>query len=226
MLGFDGPSGRQRIPRLLERHPRTAVAASALFSGGLVFPRRTIRRAYDTDGVSVVGFRLMYNHASHRVLRMLREESVSVVHLTRRNVLRQVISRAQMHNAHLAAGTYRAHQSREAARAKKEPVRVHLENDEIVERVNRLIQVREETKGWLDAGVRHMGVTYEDLLSKGEVDTEFLTRISEFLGVENCFSPSDLGRTGSSLLSDVIADPADLKNLLEEQGLGWMVDMW
>lgn len=226
LLGFDGPEGRQEVPAFLERRPRPAVAASALLSGGLLFPRSTIQRAYGEARESVVGFRLMYNHASGRVLRSLEQDDVSVVHLTRRNVLRQVISRLQMHEAHVAAGTYQTHFARGEQRVSRRGVTLAAQSEEICQGVEELVARRDEAMRWLDGGIRHVSLTYEDFLRDGELNPESLQEIRGFLSIDGEFEASRLTRTGSSTLDNIVEDPAGLRELLDKSGRGWMVDDW
>lgn len=226
LLGFDGPDGRQNIPRILERRPRPAVAASAFLSGGLLFPTRKIEQAYANTTAPAVGFRVMYNHASSGVLRMLEEDEISVVHLTRRNVLRQVVSRLQMHNAHILAGTYQAHREKGTRLALKGVTTVATANVEIAKRVDELIARRTKTSRWLDGRVPSLEIAYEDLLPGGELDQQVLDEVAGFLNIEGDFAPSRLGRTGSAGLSEIVQDTADLRRLLEAKGRGWMVDDW
>ena len=167
------------------------------------FLDRHIFRAYP-ESIEAVGFKLFYNHAREASRRRVWDRIVdahgpAVVHLTRRNLLKSLVSlrRAEMDGRWVA--------TRPTTSRPMEKVRLTYE--ECVGYFEQSLRWQDEHESRL-GGQPRLNVVYEDLVSRGPLEH---VRILEFLGVPpRQLRPGTLQQSHGPL-RDVLANFAELE---------------
>ena len=212
LLGFDGPRA-VLLPRPLRRWRRPAIVASSALSGALLRPARTIRRALTTPQepeIGAVGMRLMFNQIRPTVGRLIADDpELRIVHVSRRNVVRQVVSRVQMHAMHRLNKDFSSHST-----VPVEAPSVSVDPVYLVAEIHAIEHGRIKLNRVLDRH-RRVELVYEDLFSSDDSVREGLASIESMIGVEvgGC-GPSQLKKTGSRNLEDAVSNFDELAHAL------------
>lgn len=212
LLGFDGPRAIS-LPRPLRRWRRPAIVTSSALSGALLSPARTIRSALTTPQepeLGAVGMRLMFNQIRPTVGRLIADDQeLRIVHISRRNVVRQVVSRVQMHAMHRMNKDFSSHST-----VPVEAPSVSVDPDYLISEIHAIEQGRVKLNRVLDRH-RQVELVYEDLFASDDSVREGLASIESLIGVEvgGC-GPSQLKKTGSHNLEDAVSNFDELAHAL------------
>jgi len=157
-------------------------------------------------GTRLVGFKLFYNHLTEPEWdKFAANKSFKIIHLTRANRLRTVIS------TDIAFKTGQWTRSKRSGNMPPDARRVRLDTATLIERIERiqagelLTRERFRTRPLLE-------VVYETLVSQ---PTETFTRIGDFLGVHD-IDPGQIGirRQNPESLQQLVSNYEEVRNLL------------
>ena len=120
LLGYGGHY-TDLPPKWLKSHRRLRTLWQAIASGAFLYPKKTMEMTWNTKSPQEWrGFRLMYNQINRnpRVMHYLNNHTeIKVIHLQRRNLLKQYISLYLMHNQS-RYGRYEAHVTKKPSQIK------------------------------------------------------------------------------------------------------------
>lgn len=160
-----------------------------------------------------------FPHCEPELLKTARELDMTVLHVRRRNVLRQVISR-------MRADAVKQHIIKDDAlnRTASIPVNPHHVQHEI----HSTVFMQNMVSNWLGNQPHAMEIAYEDLWEGAPGETRNLDlerRILEFLGVNPSaeLKPGTRKMTPNDL-SEAIANLDEVRNFLADTEFAWMLD--
>ena len=225
LLGLGGPC-EVRPPAFLNRYRRMRLTYAWVFSGAALRPNHVIDRTWadgqdaETDGqdAGAVGFRVMYNQLNRdSVVRHLCDrDDLRVVHLIRRNFVRQYVSRKQMHDRYRSLGTGSAHTDKPVR-----PTPVAIPPRRAVAEINALRESRRRLEtNFADAGRPLMKLVYEDLLSAGTVGASDRREVCSFLGVDDAEMSSNLVKMNPAPLSELVSNYDAFADAIRSAGWG------
>jgi LPS sulfotransferase NodH len=209
LLGLGGPAGCEP-PSILNRHRRARLAWAWVFSGAAIFPNRVIDRTLDSSPESgAVAFRGMYNQLQRKSIvdHLLRVQGLKIIHLMRDNLLRQYVSRKQMHHRYNLHGKGSAHTSK--------PIKlkaISICPSAAIAEMTFMARSREKLhQAFEDNGNEILTLHYEQLLDGGTVDEADRKQLCEFLSVRDFEMTSDLVKMSKASLEDVVENFDDVK---------------
>lgn len=211
-----GMGGQREIPTpsFLHRQRQLRHVYASLRSGVLLAPGTVIDRTIAARSEAAVGFRAMHQHLTPLAIRKLRGDSFSVIFLSRDNVVRQVVSRAQMHDRQRRIGRGSAHSTETGAFGD-----LILVDPEIVVKEVQKLRARQEKSRSLFSGLPSISLTYESLIDGDAVAAEQAAVLCDFLDVPVAPLVSPTKKTGSRDLRDTVKNYAELVAGLEDAGL-------
>ncbi|MEO9591249.1 hypothetical protein [Rhodopirellula bahusiensis] len=213
LLGLGGPAGCEP-PSILNRHRRARLAWAWLFSGAAIFPNRVIDRTLNSSPESgAVAFRGMYNQLQRKSIvdHLLRVQGLKIIHLMRDNLLRQYVSRKQMHHRYNLHGKGSAHTSKpiKLSAIPISPAAALAEMTFMARSREKLHQAFEEN------GNDILTLHYEQLLGGGTVDETDRKRLCMFLSVRDMEMTSDLVKMSQAPLEDMVENFDDLRTAVQ-----------
>lgn len=156
-----------------------------------------------------VGFKLTYDQLLHynAIESWLKTNSVSVIHLQRKNPLKAAISLLKAK----ASGIYTV-TSNDNPQNKKINIRPSEILDELKRQINEKLKCEE-----IIQNKRTITIYYEDLFGK---QSETIQTVAAFLKIDNnSFTKPDIAKTNPQNLTDVLENYEEVKKLL--QGTEW-----
>jgi LPS sulfotransferase NodH len=211
LLGYGGHY-TDLPPKWLKSHRRLRTLWQAIASGAFLYPKKTMEMTWNTKSPQEWrGFRLMYNQINRdpRVMHYLNNHTeIKVIHLQRRNLLKQYISLYLMHNQS-RYGRYEAHVTK-----KPSQIKVRVDQNKALDyfrsfektRNNILLKFKE---------FERLDIFYEDMIGNGGLADDVTSKISTFLGIPKALLVSDQVKINSKNLEDIVDNYTDLKRLLE-----------
>ena len=214
LIGYGGEY-KKMPPLLLKRYRRLRTLWQVLFSGALLMPGRTVRDVFCSDEAiasKAVGFRVMYNQLERNPLAMravLEQESVHVIHLQRRNLLKKYASHVLMHN-HVRHGRKAAH-----LYEKVSAVQVRIDLDAAIKYFRKEERVQQKyTEMFSNYPV--LPLFYEDIVGAGGIVFSERTRILQFLELSDGEMRSKQVKANPSQLEDYISNYEELRARLQD----------
>lgn len=209
LLGLGGPAGCEP-PGFLNRHRRSRLAWAWIFSGAAIFPNRVIDRTLEASPDSgAVAFRGMYNQLQREsiVNHLLEIPDLKVIHLMRDDLLRQYVSRKQMHHRYNLHGKGSAHTNK--------PIKLNaisISPSAALAEMTFMARSREKLhQAFENNGNEILTLHYERLLGGGTVEEVDRKRLCEFLGVSDFEMTSNLVKMSKAPLEEVVDNFEDLK---------------
>ncbi|WP_235033215.1 hypothetical protein [Rubripirellula obstinata] len=199
LLGMGSPQ-TPWIPEWLTRYRRPRLAWYYALSGAMLNPNGAVQKVFDQDHERV-GFRGMYDQLDgSRVLKLLEKDTdVSVIHLTRENVLKQYVSRYIMRR-HRRLGRIRAHTTKELT-----PVKVAISPQLAEKDVLELLSQRSRLEEAFE-GHRKIELVYEEMIQGNQITPSSVNSICELLEVSNEFAEPELRKMNPSTLSSMLTN--------------------
>jgi LPS sulfotransferase NodH len=177
-------------------------------------PRRSTRaflaELYGTPAVEAIGYKLMLNQCEARPYLWLQTIShgVSVIHMTRRNVLKTLVSR----QAAATSGVYHVSDTLPVKSAVKDwsASLVTLDPDSLIAALDRIAA---EQQGWKEiiGGARCFDLYYEDYVA--DLDG-WNGRILDFIGASRGCLRSDLRKVNPDSLRSLVANYGEVEAVL------------
>ena len=194
LLGMGGPQ-TPWIPEWLTRYRRPRLAWFYTLSGAMVSPKRTIKTVFGQD-FERVGFRGMYNQLQDRraLAPLAADPSIAIIHLMRKNVLKQYVSRYIMRR-HRHLGRLRAHTTKEL-----KPVAVNIPPSLAEKGIRRLLSRRNQYKEAFKSH-RTIELVYEEMIQNNQIMPQSVESICNILEVSNEFEEPQLKKMNPSTLS-------------------------
>lgn len=157
-------------------------------------------------GAAAIGFKLMFSHARRypEVVEFIKTGGLSVVHVTRRNVLKTLISR----DVARATGVYH----RTAESTERGQAAISLDPMTLVERLDGVVREEQAWDSLLRGHPALIKVCYEDFVNDREVATQ---RLLNFLGLGFVELNSPLQRLSPSDMRLIIANYDDVAAVLQ-----------
>ncbi|ELP33956.1 MAG: hypothetical protein Rhob2KO_19210 [Rhodopirellula baltica] len=213
LLGLGGPAGSEP-PGFLNHHRRARLAWAWVFSGAAMFPNHVIDRTLDSSPESgAVAFRGMYNQLQRKsiVNHLLQVQGLKIIHLMRDDLLRQYVSRKQMHHRYNLHGKGSAHTSK--------PIKLNaipISPAAALAEMTFMARSREKLhKAFEDNGNEILTLHYERLLGGGMVDEADRKTLCEFLSVRDVEMTSDLVKMSQARLEDMVENFDDLRTAVQ-----------
>ena len=214
-------TGSNLLMSLLDSHPNV-IAKGELFES---LKGRTCKdvwnEIYDKKPkhIQYFGFKIFYYHPidsdDKEVWNYIKnDESIKLIHLTRKNMLRTVVSRQ------IAEKTNRW--------SNVDNKKIQITEKMVEIDINYCLNEFKLTKDY-ENKIRsefkrefYMELTYEDLVKDKQ---EMMTRIFNFLGIENTVAKSRTIKQNSEKLEDLILNYSELKEALEESEWSYLLDL-
>lgn len=216
LLGMSGPR-HVTAPSILHRQRLLRHFYGATLSGGLFAPGRVLRDTFDQSTTPTVGCRIMYNQMSPLVHRALAANpAVEIIHLRRRNKLRQFVSRLQMRSRIDALGAGYAHRNAGIQAVRVDPHRLQAEMD----RVAKWERDLEERHSSL-IGLR---LEYEDLFDDAGLRLSTRRDIESFVGASDFDDHRGTSKTGTVQLDEVVLNWPEVRRALTGTVNEWMLE--
>jgi hypothetical protein len=198
-----GRSGSSLLMDLLNSHPGVHCDDEILSHRVLSVDRFLAVRAV-LAGRAAYGFKLKLHHLTTQRIRnpgdflgRLHAEGCCIVHLARRDLLRQALSSG------IARQRLAPHQTGTRGNLRSGPFRI--DPGWLLGRMRELdLSLRGERAAL--ASLPHLGLCYEDDLLRAERHQATLDRVFDFLGVESAPVASRYVRTGADRLADLVAN--------------------
>jgi hypothetical protein len=162
-------------------------------------------RLLSRRGAEAVGFKIMYSHTRRypEVVEYIRQQEVCVIHVTRRNFLRTLISRDMAR----LTGIYH----RTANSAQSAPTAIELDVSILVQRLQNIANEEHAWDSLLLGHSRVHKVCYEDFVD----DRPAVTRgLLQFLGLRYTDLNSPLERLNSSDMQNLISNYGEVATVL------------
>ena len=200
-------------PKMLDRLRLARLTWTYVFSGAALWPDRVINDAFTRTDKATVGFRCMYNQLarSRRALDCLLERrDMKVIHLRRKNLLRQYISRKQMHNRQAKLGKMASHTTKQIT-----VPRVYVPPEKALAAMRQFVSDGKRFDE-LFGGHEKLNINYEDLFENGGLRPSSGKSLCEFLGVEATPMASNLKKMNRQRLEECVSNYDDLSSTLHE----------
>ncbi len=190
--------------------------------------RRIFRIMLNRPGYKVVGFRVTYKSIPPGFWKMVRGNTVKVIHLTRENILRTLIS-AEINTA-VREGKieYPNHSFYISAIA---PAPLIVNTDKMLERARKLVQWNMEiTSRVEEQSGRNYSLTYEDLVGEGygsiaQIPVDINRELCEFLEVKNQRLVTVTRRLNPFKIQSLISNWEELLTVFEDSEFARYVEM-
>ncbi|WP_197454155.1 sulfotransferase family protein [Stieleria varia] len=222
LLGLGGPCGCEP-PAFLNRHRRARLAWAWVFSGAAISPNRVIDRTLDSaPDARAVAFRGMYNQLQRQsiVEHLLKIPNLKIIHLMRDDLLRQYVSRKQMHHRYNLHGKGSAHTSK--------PLKLNaisISPAAAIAEMTTMARSRETLhKAFENNGNEILTLHYERLLQSGSVEDSDRSQLCDFLGVSDQEMTSDLVKMSKAPLEDLVDNYDELKSVLQDTEFADLLD--
>lgn len=186
----------------------------------VVAPRLYLRGCGALAPGEAYGFKLLSHHLTHvqRVsdpsafLRRLDSSGYKIIHLTRRNLLRQVLSAFYVeHRGGYAAG--HQHQRFAEGRGEVTQMKVNLKELEYwLHEYERFARDQEATV----SGVRALDLVYERDLQRADDHQTTVDRVAEYLGVRSAQVKAGYARLTTDDLADFVANHDEVVRFLDQ----------
>lgn len=214
-LGFvifaSGRTGSSLLMDLLNSHPGIECEDEIL-SHRVLSAHRFLDARAALSRRAMFGFKLKLHHLATQgitdpaaFLGRLHAEGCRIVHLARRDRLRQALSSA------VARQRLTQHQTRAGQRPRAGPFRI-----DVPWLIGRMRQMDAGLQGERAAltGLPHLALWYEDDLLRRESFQASLDRVFDYLGLDQAPVRTEYVRTGTDRLADLVANLAEIRQAL------------
>jgi LPS sulfotransferase NodH len=213
-----GRDGSTLLVDLLNQLPEVHCDGEILHAR-VMAPRLYVRGCESLAPDQAYGFKLLSHHLTHtqRVsspaafLRHLDSSGYRIIHLSRRNMLRQVLSSLYVRHRGGYAGGYQHHRSADGA---PEVTRMTVDVEELgywLRENERRARNEEATL----SGLRHLDLVYERDLQQAEDQQGTVDRVAEYLGVGPVPVRPGLARLTTDDLSEFVSNHDEVVRFLE-----------
>lgn len=208
LIGYGGHY-KKYPPRVLKKYRRARTLWQAVMSGALLNPEKTIKNALSSEevGLKSIGFRLMYNQMRRdkRVWNHVKNiENLKVIHLYRKNLLKQFVSLKLMHDQS-KYGRFSAH-----AYAKSEIVKINVDASEAMSFVVGSLAERRAMSDRFSC-FPSISVYYEEMVAEGGLSSNLNCEIEGFLGVKKFNMSSNQKKMNPTVLEHYVENYDELK---------------
>lgn len=200
VLFAQGRTGSSLLRSLLNAHPEVHCADEVLGPKAVLFPLAHVERLSRLVDEPVWGFKVkVYQLTRHQgledpqaFLAALADRGHRIIHLRRRNLLRQAVSNAVA----VGGGRYLYAEGEE-----RKPVTVHMDPTETIEVMRRRV-AHAAAEDTALAGLEHLSLTYEDDLLEPARQQATADRVVRYLGRDPVPVTTHLRRIVSGGLGD------------------------
>lgn len=204
-------TGSSLLMDLLNSHP-DIECEDEILSHRIFSARRFLEARAALSRRPVFGFKLKVSHLATQgitdpaaFLGRLHAEGCRIVHLVRRDRLRQALSSA------VARQRLAYHQTHAGRQLRPGPFRIDARR--LIERMRRMDTHLAGERAAL-VGLPHLALCYEDDLLRAETFQATLDRVFDFLGVPRAPVSTEYLRTGTDRLTDLVANLDEVQQAL------------
>lgn len=199
-------------PAILRRYRRLRTLWQAVSSGAILNPKKTMESCWGSkSSEECKAFRLMHNQIQrdYRVKRYLKDLlNVKIIHLRRRNLIKQYVSLELMHNQS-KYGRFSAHVT-----TQPELVKINIDSSKALAYINKIYDQRKESLTLMEH-LDYIELDYEDIIRGGALSEEAVSTLADFLDVQDDRMVSSQVKMNSSNLREVIANFSELELFFE-----------
>jgi hypothetical protein len=190
-------------PRLLEKS-RHAYKTVRLFKTGAWLSTRTMRRFYAIPGPRTHVFKAMYNHLAPpwTLNWLLRQKDIRVIHLRRRNLLKQYVS-------YILMGRRRERRWLPNTTVPVAPVRIHVSPQQAMQFFRRMQELYPRFAArFHDHDV--LPLVYEDMIDAQQIRTDVALELCDFLEVSRRPLTTPYVKINPESLRDIVTNYDEL----------------
>lgn len=212
LLGYGG-SYNKLPPKLFLKHRRFRTLWQALFSGAAFFPIKSIENTWKINpDVEHIGFRLMYNQIQRdfRVKKYIKNlNNVNIIHLKRKNLLKQFVSLKLMHN--------QSKYGRHSAHVTKRPplVSIKINHKEAIKYIETILLQRKNSLKLVNH-LNILSINYEDMIGSKGLNNDISNKISSFFQINDQSYASNQVKMNSSNLKNLITNYDELEEVFKK----------